>query len=607
MRRPHAQIRRSQIITTFGPGAMVDLPRSAVLIGGLETWTEDREPVSEDRLVEKLRTLLGVPALKLYAPPIDTQDSTGPVSGITAWVFPEWFIAQQEEAWGEQEKFRSRPLVHRERLTGERYFGRDRKRYDVVPVRFVQACLNGHISDIDWYRFVHGASDRCRQRLWLDERGTSGELADVFVRCQCAKSRSLAEATLGASDQPPLGYCGGQRPWLGPGAYEPCGGPDGKAQPNRLLIRSASNAYFAQVVSVISIPDRDAPLRKAVDAVWDDLQNVDTAELLAYERRKLRISSALEGHANEDVLAEIRRRTGHGDEPRKPIKQAEIETLLASPEAMGEDVPDGDFYARAMPPPRDAPRLVAKIDRIVRVDRLREVIAQVGFTRFEASAPDVDGELSLEVRRAALAQDVTWLPAVENRGEGIFVAFKPDVIAAWMAENAVKARGDQLLGGFRKWERAHAGSRARFPGLPYILLHSLSHLLVTAVSLECGYAASSIRERVYAGEAGYGILLHTGTPDAEGTLGGLVQVGRRFVGHLRSAIDLGRLCANDPVCAQHRPDDVHEERFLHGAACHGCLLIAEPSCERRNEYLDRTLVVATVERLGAEFFTDADL
>ena len=138
--------------------------------------------------------------------------------------------------------------------------------------------------------------------------------------------------------------------------------------------------------------------------------------------------------------------------------------------------------------------------------------------------------------------------------------------------------------------------------LPYILLHSLSHLLITAVSLECGYSASSIRERIYALPGVYGILLYTGTPGAEGTLGGLVQVGTRIEQYLMTALEIGRLCSNDPVCAYHQPDDGHEERFLHGAACHGCLLIAETSCERRNELLDRALVVPTVHTPGAAFF-----
>ena len=76
----------------------------------------------------------------------------------------------------------------------------------------------------------------------------------------------------------------------------------------------------------------------------------------------------------------------------------------------------------------------------------------------------------------------------------------------------------------------------------------------------------------------------------------------RSLGTSRTAIDLGRLCSNDPVCAQHPPEDQHECRFLHGAACHGCLLIAETSCEQHNDFLDRALVISTVDDNGAEFF-----
>jgi hypothetical protein len=166
-------------------------------------------------------------------------------------------------------------------------------------------------------------------------------------------------------------------------------------------------------------------------------------------------------------------------------------------------------------------------------------------------------------------------------------------------------RGQRLRAGFESWLREHPHSRREFPGLPYYLLHSLSHLLLTAVSLECGYPTSSIRERVYALEAGYGILLYTGTPDAEGTLGGLIETGRQIHRHLQAALELGHLCSNDPVCAQHDPQSAHECRFLHGAACHGCLLIAEPSCEQHNDFLDRALVVPTVEDVGAEFFKTA--
>ena len=123
------------------------------------------------------------------------------------------------------------------------------------------------------------------------------------------------------------------------------------------------------------------------------------------------------------------------------------------------------------------------------------------------------------------------------------------------------------------------------------------------MSLECGYPASSIRERIYSiGDVGYGALLYTGSPDAEGTLGGLIQTGRQIHNHIKHALAYGELCSNDPVCANHNPENPHERRFLHGAACHGCVLISETSCEQFNDYLDRSLVVPTLENAGVEFF-----
>jgi hypothetical protein len=136
------------------------------------------------------------------------------------------------------------------------------------------------------------------------------------------------------------------------------------------------------------------------------------------------------------------------------------------------------------------------------------------------------------------------------------------------------------------------------------MLHSLSHLLITAIALECGYPASALRERVYASveQDMYGILIYTGSSDSEGTLGGLVETGRSIAAHLTAARRLADLCSNDPVCSEHRPSNEHEARFLHGAACHGCLLIAETSCEQHNDFLDRALVMPTVSVPGAAFF-----
>lgn len=619
---PAGEIRRSQILSTFGPGSMVDLPNNSIIIGGLNHWQFgcDRKLIREERLEQRLKKLLNVDDIKLYDPPASNQDQTGGRTGITSFIFPEWVVAQVDETWttSNGKEYRTRPLLKRSRLVRGKYLDENRKKHPVVPVRFVQACVNGHISDINWYAFVHDDFQAtCRAQLWLDEGGTGNDFADIFVRCEACRDtrgqalrRPLSDATL--PNNKVLGRCEGERPWLGPAAAEAtCVAPDtGKMNFNRLLVRSASNAYFSQVMSVISLPEADEALRQGVDQVYEDfLQYAEDVDDIKRDRKKQKVANALEGFSDEAVWAEVNRRKNNIVPEDKTIKQVEIETLLSQPDEIGEDVIEGDFYARNRSLSDLKPALRSKLDRIVLVHRLREVMAQVGFTRFEPAIPDVDGELKLDVSPAALDIDISWVPAIENKGEGIFLSFQDAAIEAWLSQDAVKRRAKALKEGFDVWLKRKGidPTKFRFPGAPYIMLHSLSHLLITAVSLECGYSTSAIRERIYAGDSGYGILLYTGSTGSEGTLGGLVQVGRSIEQHLATALELGRLCSNDPVCAQHTPQNPHEERFLHGAACHGCLLISETSCERRNEFLDRALVVETVGTTGAAFFSDGDL
>jgi hypothetical protein len=610
------RIRQSQIISTYGPGALVDLPDLAVLVAGLEHWAGDTQLVPEPRLLANLRRRLGLPSLELRSPPVpEREDEFG--IGIVAWQFPEWFVAQFEvstKAYG-----RSRPLVHRKQLVKGRYVADDptgrrkRKDWPVVPVRFVQACPNGHVSDIDWPRVVHGEGVTCVGQLWFDERGTTGDLAELFVRCDgCPgpegidKQKVLVQLQSTSEERSVLGECQGERPWLGPVARETCVAPNGGAHRNKLLIRHASNAYFPVVERAISIPDHDERLRQAVDAVWDDFLSVaESVADVKRERKKHRVQQALEGLTDAEVWAECERRQVGVDETQRSLKDVELDTFLSVPDELGADQPEGDFYARRLPLPANRTGAIARVDRIVLAHRLREVMTEIGFTRFESLGLPVDAEVDLGVRLAALALETRWLPAIENRGEGIFLALDPGEVQDWTTRSAVRQRAREFHSGVQSMSKSPISlEQVEQSYMPYVMLHSLSHLLVTAIALECGYAAASIRERIYLREGAYGLLLYTGTPDAEGTLGGLVQVGRRIGRHLEAALELGRLCSNDPVCAQHKPNQKHEGRAMHGAACHGCVLIAEPSCERRNELLDRSLVVPTVDLADAAFFVD---
>ena len=593
-RRGHGQIRQSQVITTYGPGALIDLPRHSAIVGGLDTWPNpgSLDEITEPRLTRKLGAMTGVPLPKLYAPPPEPNEPWAPARGIGAWRFPEWFVVQ--EAGGEDRPERWRRLVHRKGLD-------QRGRFDghpVVPIRFVRACPRGHVDDIDWAGFVHGPEDRCRRQLWLEEVGTTGDLADLFVRCECGKRRPLYEAA--ELDQNPLGTCRGSRPWLGINTNEGCN------HPSRLLIRTASNAYFPQIVSALSLPDRGTAVEGVVRDLWDDLQIVEDAAHLAFMKKKPRVSEALAPFEVDEVLEAIGAiRRGQGGE--RPVKQVELEALLRAPEGFTDDVPiDPDFHARRLP---DAAwrrsELSAGIASVVQLHRLREVLALIGFTRLEAVMPDIHGEYETDVERADIALEPQWFPAVENRGEGVFVHVGADAIADWLQRPAVQQRLEDLRQGHLAWTESRKIQRP-FPGGPYVLLHTLSHLLIRSLAMRCGYPASSIRERIYVEDGAegvrYGILLYTGTPDAEGTLGGLVQQARHIEDHLADALRMGALCSNDPICAQHAPGTSMEGRWLHGSACHGCALIAETSCEMRNDYLDRALVVPVLGLDGAAFF-----
>lgn len=590
-KQAHGQIRRSQAVTTWGPGALLDLPSYSVIIGGLETWPKvaDLHEIVEPRLAGILEMTTGVPKPRLYEPPHDSAAPWEATLGIGVYRFPMWFVVQEEDGEGRE---RSRRLVHRKALDEKgRFDGRQ-----VVPTRFVRACPRGHVDDLDWWAFAHGADDQCKRQLWLDERGTGGDLGDLVVRCACGKQRGMHEAA--NPELSALGTCSGKRPWLGPYAGEPCG------QPARLLIRTATNSYFPQVISVLSLPERASAVEDVVRGLWDRLQIADDAMTLGVLRKLPDVTVKLALFSDADVLKAVKAvKSGKSDD--RPVKLVELDAILAAPDGYGEDVPiDPDFHARRVPESvwRNSARS-KPIESVIQLHRLREVLALAGFTRFEAVAPDIDGDYDTDVQLAQLALAPEWFPAVENHGEGLFVQLNEQAVTAWLKRPPVKQRLDLLNQGHEKWLERRKRKRD-FPGGPYILLHTLSHLLIQSLSMRCGYPASSIRERVYADFNGgrYGILLYTGSPDAEGTLGGLVQEARHIEQHLVQALRLGALCSNDPICAQYLPGESIEERWLHGAACHGCTLVAETSCEMRNDYLDRALVVPVLGRPDAAFF-----
>ena len=256
------------------------------------------------------------------------------------------------------------------------------------------------------------------------------------------------------------------------------------------------------------------------------------------------------------------------------------------------------------------PKYRSLIPEVLLLKRLREVNALIGYTRVEA--PEETDDPDDRPPMADLCRGVPdWVPATEVHGEGIFLRFSEPLVASWEVKPEVLARETMLRSGHAGWRNARQLDPTKgFPGIRYAMLHTFSHLLIRELSLECGYNAASIRERIYAnleGDAAMaGILLYTAAADSDGTLGGLIELGKPDnLGRLiQQALHRATICSSDPLCSEHKPE---QDRSLHAASCHACAFVAETSCERGNRYLDRALLIPTFDSLDAAFFNGANV
>lgn len=607
------ELRPSQLLHTFGVGAVVDLPGFAAMVLGLDDWERARcQPLAEERLLAAVRQRLGSQVGSLVTPPrpagigdlVPALDED-PHVGVPVAPFPRWMRCQRCDALLhlrsglvqlKADPFRPEKtqFVHancpRPVMTG-----RGSLPSPMIPARFVVACERGHLDDFSWLEFVHRGRPVCDDaQLTLRELGVSGEAADVEVRCtSCDTARRMADAFGPEADLPP---CRGRRPHLRDFDVERC---DSRL---RTLLLGASNTWFGLTLSALAVPEATDPLERLVEDAWETLKDVDDVAIVGFLRRQGKLGD-LAKHGDADIWAAVQKRRAGGP-------AAEDGLDLKAPEWRVLSDPDnapagGDFRVRASTPP---PRYAAVIQRVVLAERLREVSALVGFTRVQSPYDLGGAEGSVDGARAPLSRSPpTFVPASEVRGEGIFIQLNEAAVSNWVATQAERER--DLLEAHRRWfQQRGRDEPPPFEGMRLVLVHSLAHALMRQLSLECGYAPASLRERLYAREASEpggpmaGFLLYTAAPDSEGTLGGLVALGssERLERHLDAALDDVRLCGNDPLCAEHHP--VRDGVSLHIAACHACLFAPETSCEKGNRYLDRGVLVDTVAGSVGAFF-----
>ena len=609
---PVGDIRPSQLLWTYGPGALIDLPSLSVVTLGIDSWEKDRcQPIQELRLLAAVKKVLGQQVESLRMPPFQKDDLVDVWSpeanvGVPVRPFPRWMrcvkcglLSPYDAGLFEIKENRYRPektrFVHKgcQGSKGEK----KAKDADAVPARFLLACRNGHLDDFPWSYFVHSGNSSCKGTLRFYENGASLQTENLWVKCDaCGTARSMAMA-FGKSGKENLPACRGRHPHLNYFDNE-C------EEEARGVLLGATNSWFPITLSALAIPQASNPLSQLIEDGWEFFEELETEAEVLLIIKTLNKMGGLPGIDKYDSVAiwgAIVSKRESGDQ--SIVGEADIKS------------PEWDVLTQAHPP-TDYPHFMSKkvetpslfkkyIYRVLLLERLREVNALLGFTRVEA--PEESDDPDEHPQMASLSKDKpTWIPANQVHGEGIFIQFDEGALSAWESLDSVKKVDEMLKGGHKGWRNArHLDPQEGYPGIRYAMLHSLSHLLIRELALECGYNAASIRERIYANTTGdqnqAGILIYTAAADSDGTLGGLVDLGRpeNLERLLEQALIRAKICSSDPLCSEH---DAEKDRSLHCAACHACSFVAETSCERGNRYLDRSLLIPTIDCLDAAFF-----
>jgi hypothetical protein len=391
------EIRPSQFIFSFGVGALLDLPQLSVMILGLQNWeVRYSQEISENRLLAALQRRLGRQVARLLLPPIPSEDQennpAAPPIGVPVVPFPRWLRCPYCQRMGTIESGLFELVQDRYRPDHTRYVHKSctaKKPPTALPMRFLLACRDGPLTEFPWIEFVHKGKPLCKPAsLSMFEFGPSGDVLDIMIKCHtCNTSRSMSEA-FNPDDRFPFS-CPGHHPHLRQI------NPDGCPEPAKPILLGASNSWFPQVMSVLSIPDAgDDALAQLVEDQWAILKNA-----VSLDRVKFAVATmpGLKGYSAEQIWQAIQDQ--HQRDAAPPAPDEDVADLKA-PEwavfAAPDTAPQGsDFKLTRVPPPQD---FAAEFEDTVRIERLREVRALFGFNRLESNGDFTDATFASEGR-----------------------------------------------------------------------------------------------------------------------------------------------------------------------------------------------------------------
>ena len=597
-------IRLSHLLGHSGVGAIVRGANGLVVVQDTRQWT-DRQGISAGKLipyVERVRAALGIEE-QLREPPVAKELANGQVDGasVPATRFPSWMRcpscgSMYRWPWRKDQSDHAPHCNHQD----------CKHRPKLEQVTWVLAHPVGYLADVPWHFLAHRESRDPSQRnckvqdqLRLIERGYE----ERILRCDACR----VEARFRGDERVGFGQ-GRMQPWTKDDQVPLIEvGQEGDKDQAQALAINDTRVYVPVAESVLVIPP-ESRVRKGtvVDRLYrnsGDRSRIDGARTPLARKGIIRtLATGYRCTTNdiETALADLACGYPLYGENLTPgqLRESEFKAFL---EALPDQREDEDLVTRnrsdewrelgsAVNLNAEEQKIVHGVRHLVRVDRLKAVQVFKGFTRLggeEPVPPDIVGESD-------------WLPAIELYGEGIFLALDEDRLKVWEQTPSVVSRLNRLLPRFTQ-----SGRDAPNPlTTRFMLLHTLSHLLMRQIESEGGYPAASLIERIYcanAPEPMAGILVHVAVPDIAGSLGGLAELSepRRFLGILIRALEHSRWCSLDPVCSEHTGQG---PGLMNRAACHACALVPEPACEYGNTLLDRGFVKDDVANGLPSFF-----
>jgi len=614
-------IRPSQLISTFGPGSLVNVENDTVMILGLEFWPLDQD---EERFKRVTHPYLSQQLEKNYFKmPVSDK-----LSAIPCISFPKWGICP---------KCRSLQTHPRTSKSNKGFFCKFCKPDDqlLLNASFVQICDNGHIQDFPWNRWAHmseGAGNTVEKKCTKSKhepdlefisskKGT--KLSNYIVKCRhCSASRTMYGATSQKTFQM-LGFtkCFGSQPWLGKDDHNEC-------MEGVYGVRINSSAvYYSSVVTAMLIPN----WIHDIDDVLDADGGTRAARILGDRKDGKSYEDIIEWHKNgifKEVLkkftkAEIIERLELRFEPPEKNLSTEGNALEQEFDNFSTIIkktvrgPPHDLKVDIEPISINSSQLTQyAIDKLMKFHRLISIQVLRGFTR--GSPPDpfaTEGQINQSQPFRPISSGYTktsdgqlipidWLPAVETRGEGLFFQFDENELQNWEKRPNVTERFCTIINSYAEVVEAsnHSDKKSvcqRFDSPRYLLLHTFAHLMIREIADHAGYHEASLRERIYSSsgkDMRNGILIYTSSASSEGSLGGLVRLGdvKTFEEIVQNTITRSRSCSRDPLCEETNPVTLIEEgissKYLTGSSCYSCTLLPETSCQNFNNLLDRWML-----------------